>query len=158
MHGRGTGLVPRKQRMIGSELHHVRHSHGCSMLSTAAAMQVLYSYPLDSSVEISHWRSLCFPHGVQPSLLERTPSMSSLNDLLYSQNYLSSDASSFISFTKVLSYPFHIVSIPATVPGTYMISSHENLSFTVSVPKSQPTGYLLTDSRVCACPCYLCSS
>ena len=71
----------------------------------APAVQVLYSFPPDSNFEISHWKSLCFPHGVQPTLLERTPSMSSLNDLLYSQNYLNSDASSFISFTKVTSAP-----------------------------------------------------
>jgi len=63
-------------------------------------LQVLYSYPPESPVS-ADLPSFCFPHGVQPTLLERTPSMSSLNDLLYSQNYLNSDASSFIFLLKV---------------------------------------------------------
>lgn len=70
------------------------------MLLTQQIMQVLYSYPpeVQASPDLP---SFCFPHGVQPTLLERTPSMTSLNDLLYSQNYLNSDASSFIFLLKV---------------------------------------------------------
>jgi hypothetical protein len=63
-------------------------------------LQVLYNYPPESPVSVD-LPSFCFPHGVQPNLLERTPSMTSLNDLLYSQNYLNSDASSFIFLLKV---------------------------------------------------------
>ena len=61
---------------------------------------MLYSYPPEAQAS-PDLPSFCFPHGVQPTLLERTPSMSSLNDLLYSQNYLNSDASSFIFLLKV---------------------------------------------------------
>ena len=61
---------------------------------------MLYNYPPESPVSVD-LPSFCFPHGVQPNLLERTPSMTSLNDLLYSQNYLNSDASSFIFLLKV---------------------------------------------------------
>ena len=63
-------------------------------------VQVLYSYPPEAQAS-PDLPSFCFPHGVQPTLLDRTPSMSSLNDLLYSQNYLNSDASSFIFLLKV---------------------------------------------------------
>ncbi|KAL0035025.1 hypothetical protein WJX79_007211 [Trebouxia sp. C0005] len=67
---------------------------------TPLSPQVLYNYPPESPVSVD-LPSFCFPHGVQPNLLERTPSMTSLNDLLYSQNYLNSDASSFIFLLKV---------------------------------------------------------
>ena len=43
----------------------------------------------------------CFPHGVQPLLLERTPSMSALNEVIYSQQYQNSDGCSFIFVMKV---------------------------------------------------------
>lgn len=68
--------------------------------SLRACIQVLYSYPPEAQAS-PELPAFCFPHGVQPTLLERTPSMSSLNDLLYSQNYLNSDASSFIFLLKV---------------------------------------------------------
>ena len=45
--------------------------------------------------------SFCFPHDVQPSLLERTPSMSALNELIYSQQYQHDDAVSFVFLLKV---------------------------------------------------------
>ena len=45
----------------------------------------------------------CFPHGVQPLLLERTPSMSALNEVIYSQQYQNSDGCSFIFVMKVRS-------------------------------------------------------
>ena len=63
-------------------------------------MQVLYKYPPDQPV-ISDVAAFCFPHGVQPMLLERTPSMSSLNQLIYSQRFQQSDDSSFIFLLKV---------------------------------------------------------
>lgn len=61
--------------------------------------QVLYQYPPDVAItpDAAHF---CFPHGVQPALLERTPSMSALNELVYSQQYQQSDAASFIFVLK----------------------------------------------------------
>ena len=61
---------------------------------------MLYQYPEGGPLtpDAAHF---CFPHGVQPSLLERTPSMSALNELVYSQQYQHSDASSFIFVLKV---------------------------------------------------------
>ena len=61
---------------------------------------MLYQYPEGKPItpDAAHF---CFPHGVQPSMLERTPSMSALNELVYSQHYQHSDASSFIFVLKV---------------------------------------------------------
>ncbi|CAL8461897.1 g1428 [Coccomyxa elongata] len=62
--------------------------------------QVLYQYPENKPItpDAAHF---CFPHGVQPMLLERTPSMSALNELVYSQQYQHSDANSFVFVLKV---------------------------------------------------------
>ena len=45
-------------------------------------------------------------------MLERTPSMSALNEMVYSQHYQHSDASSFIFVLKVGRFP----ELPADVP------------------------------------------
>jgi uDENN domain len=62
--------------------------------------QVLYNYPPDKPPD-QNIVSFCFPHGVQPTLLERTPSMSALNELVYSQQYANDDAVSFVFLLKV---------------------------------------------------------
>ncbi len=43
----------------------------------------------------------CFPAGVRPELLERTPSMSALNEVIYSQPYQTHDDHSFVFLMKV---------------------------------------------------------
>jgi len=65
-----------------------------------ALVQILFSYPPDKPVS-PEVVSFCFPHDVQPSLLERTPSMSALNELIYSQQYQHDDAVSFVFLLKV---------------------------------------------------------
>ena len=52
--------------------------------------------------------SFCFPHDVQPSLLERTPSMSALNELIYSQQYQHDDAVSFVFLLKVREHRLNV--------------------------------------------------
>ena len=64
-------------------------------------MQIMYSFPPGKPVS-AEVASFCFPHGVQPVLLERTPSMSSLNEIIYGQQFLHSDACTFIFLMKVL--------------------------------------------------------
>ena len=67
---------------------------------------MLYQYPEGKAITPDA-AAFCFPHGVQPSMLERTPSMSALNELVYSQHYQHSDASSFIFVLKVGSSDGH---------------------------------------------------
>ena len=69
-------------------------------MMTRVLPQVLYSYPPDKAVS-PEVVSFCFPHDVQPTLLERTPSMSALNELIYSQQYQHDDAVSFVFLLKV---------------------------------------------------------
>ena len=58
--------------------------------------EVLFSYPLDRPCPIDDVQSFCFPHGVEPKLLERTPSMSAMNDIVYGQGHLHADDKSFV--------------------------------------------------------------
>ena len=58
--------------------------------------EVLFSYPLDRPCPIDDIQSFCFPHGVEPRLLERTPSMSAMNDIVYGQGHLHADDKSFV--------------------------------------------------------------
>ncbi|KAK9834290.1 hypothetical protein WJX81_004017 [Elliptochloris bilobata] len=64
------------------------------------APQVLFAYPPGKPVTPDA-AAFCFPHGVQPALLERTPSLSALNELVCSQAHTASDAASFIFTMKV---------------------------------------------------------
>lgn len=86
-------MLTRQLRSLKPGLTAVEHS-------PLEPFQVLYQYPEGKPItpDAAHF---CFPHGVQPSLLERTPSMSALNELVYSQHYQHSDASSFIFVLKV---------------------------------------------------------
>lgn len=63
-------------------------------------LQILYSYPSNRapSLEVAN---MCFPHGVHPRLLQRSPSMTALNQFFCSQQYSHGDTHSFIFFSKV---------------------------------------------------------
>eukprot|EP00887_Chlorella_sp_A99_P006145 scaffold22.g6145.t1 len=70
----------------------------------AMPAEVLHAYPregltLDLEQSLA---AFCFPHGVRAELLERTPSMSSLNEVIYSQPYATADDHSFVFTMKVL--------------------------------------------------------
>ena len=40
--------------------------------------------------------AFCFPHGVEPAVLERTPSMSAMHDVVYGQRHLHAEDASFV--------------------------------------------------------------
>ena len=82
--------------MVDAPFGRLKHE----ILDTSAVAQILYGYPPDKAVS-PEVVSFCFPHDVQPSLLERTPSMSALNELIYSQQYQHDDAVSFVFLLKV---------------------------------------------------------
>eukprot|EP00803_Ostreobium_quekettii_P000802 evm.model.scf_4353.1 EVM.evm.TU.scf_4353.1 scf_4353:2544-6308(-) len=66
------------------------------------APEVLYQFPEDKPLHMDgeQLASFCFPHGVTPSLLERTPSMSALNEVIYGQQHLVKNDRSFVFMQK----------------------------------------------------------
>ncbi|CAN8271042.1 unnamed protein product [Cochlearia groenlandica] len=65
--------------------------------------QILFKYPPGKKVAMrpKDLANFCFPGGVKARLLERTPSLSDLNELVYGQEHLGTDDSSFIFSFKV---------------------------------------------------------
>jgi len=62
--------------------------------------KVLYQYPDVSEEEatfsVEEVAAFCFPHGVEPRLLERTPSMSKLQEMMCGQSYADGDDHTFV--------------------------------------------------------------
>ncbi|XP_021893737.1 uncharacterized protein LOC110811521 [Carica papaya] len=67
--------------------------------------QILFKYPPGKKLAVrsKDLAAFCFPGGVKAWLLERTPSLSDLNELVYGQEHLGKDDSSFIFSLKVSS-------------------------------------------------------
>ncbi|KAK8694058.1 hypothetical protein V6N13_071620 [Hibiscus sabdariffa] len=65
--------------------------------------QMLFKYPPGKrlGMRMKDIANFCFPGGVKGRLLERTPSFSDLNELLYGQEHLSTDDCAFIFKLKV---------------------------------------------------------
>ncbi|XP_031250200.1 uncharacterized protein LOC116108064 isoform X1 [Pistacia vera] len=65
--------------------------------------QILFKYPPGKKLpmRLKDLAAFCFPGGVKARLVERTPSLSDLNELVYGQEHLSRDDSSFIFSLKV---------------------------------------------------------
>ncbi|GAU19328.1 hypothetical protein TSUD_336140, partial [Trifolium subterraneum] len=64
--------------------------------------QILFKYPPARrlTVRMKDLASFCFPEGVKASLLERTPSLSELNEIVYGQEHLERDDLSFVFTLK----------------------------------------------------------
>ncbi|KAL1350148.1 uncharacterized protein [Arachis hypogaea] len=71
-------------------------------LDTTLEPQILFKYPLGKKLTVPRKElcSFCFPEGVKASMLERTPSLSELNELVYGQEHLGRDDLSFIFTLK----------------------------------------------------------
>ncbi|XP_052886527.1 uncharacterized protein LOC108452528 isoform X2 [Gossypium arboreum] len=65
--------------------------------------QILFRYPPGKrlAMRLKDLATFCFPGGVKARLLERTPSFSELNEVLYGQEHLSRDDFAFIFSLKV---------------------------------------------------------
>uniref|UniRef100_A0A453IZU8 UDENN domain-containing protein n=1 Tax=Aegilops tauschii subsp. strangulata TaxID=200361 RepID=A0A453IZU8_AEGTS len=65
--------------------------------------KILFKYPPGKKEDIreADLPSFCFPEGVKARLVERTPSMSDLNEVIFGQEHLCRDDLSFIFFLKV---------------------------------------------------------
>ncbi len=102
--------------------------------------EVLYSYPPDKPLDnASLIADFCFPAGVQPRMLERTPSMSSLNQVIYRQSCNDSDDRSFVFVLAVQAterlplygvccYVDEFVFLPPPIAGDAVPSSLPGLS------------------------------
>lgn len=64
--------------------------------------EVLYQFPEDKPLHMSRDQlaSFCFPQGVTPTLLARTPSMSALNEVVYGKQHLVRGDRSFVFVQK----------------------------------------------------------
>ncbi|GMI69265.1 hypothetical protein like AT2G20320 [Hibiscus trionum] len=89
--------------------------------------QILFRYPPGKrlSMRLKDLATFCFPGGVKARLLERTPSFSDLNELLYGQEHLGRDDFTFIFSLKMAGN--------ATVYGVCL--HQQAASFLVSAPR-----------------------
>ncbi|XP_006649392.2 uncharacterized protein LOC102701985 [Oryza brachyantha] len=111
--------------------------------------QILFKYPPGKRAEIREidLPSFCFPEGVKARLIERTPSMSDLNEVVFGQEHLCRDDLSFIFSMKVSDNAplygvcLHVQEIVQRAPGILgMVSplnptSYKPSRFLVSAPR-----------------------
>lgn len=111
--------------------------------------QILFKYPPGKKLAVrpKDLTAFCFPGGVKARLVERTPSLSDLNELVYGQEHLGRDDSSFIFSLKVADNAtrygvcLHVSEIVQRPPGILGTSpSHSQSSgrcsrFLVSAPR-----------------------
>ncbi|KAF1866774.1 hypothetical protein Lal_00018159 [Lupinus albus] len=118
------------------------------LLETTSEPQILFKYPPGKklTVRLKDLASFCFPEGVKADMLERSPSLSELNEFVYGQEHLGRDDLSFI-FTLKTTYNetlygvcLHVPEIVQRPPGTLGTSyRHSHPSgcsrFLVSAPR-----------------------
>ncbi|XP_062209859.1 uncharacterized protein LOC133911580 isoform X1 [Phragmites australis] len=111
--------------------------------------QILFKYPPGKRVEIreTDLPSFCFPEGVKARLIERTPSMSDLNEVIFGQEHLCRDDLSFIFSLKVSDNAplygvcLHVQEIVQKAPGILgavsplKTTSYKPSRFLVSAPR-----------------------
>ncbi|KAM7262623.1 hypothetical protein ACFE04_000306 [Oxalis oulophora] len=78
-----------------------KHIQGSSV--TTLDPQILFKYPPGKklALRLKDLAAFCFPGGIKAQLAEKTPSLSDLNELVYGQEHLNKDDSSFIFSLKV---------------------------------------------------------
>lgn len=111
--------------------------------------QILFKYPPKKrlAMRLQDLSAFCFPGGVKAHLMERTPSMSDLNEIVYGQDHLCRDDLSFIFSFKVADhatlygvclYAQEIVQRPPSILGVVSPlsrSSGTSSRFLVSAPR-----------------------
>ncbi|XP_047147114.1 uncharacterized protein LOC124819606 [Vigna umbellata] len=111
--------------------------------------QLLFKYPPAKklTLRMKDLAPFCFPEGVKAWLLERTPSLSELNELVYGQEHLGKDDLSFVFAVKAADNTtlygvcLHVPEIVQRPPGILGISSpfsHPSMGcsrFLVSAPR-----------------------
>lgn len=111
--------------------------------------QILFKYPPGKrlAMRLKDLAAFCFPGGIKAQLLERTPSLSDLNEIIYGQEHLGRDDLSFIFSLKVADNAtlygvcLHVMEIVQRPPGILGASSPLSHSaagcnrFLVSAPR-----------------------
>lgn len=114
--------------------------------------EVLFKYPLSKrlpmrSSELPHF---CFPSGVEARVMERTPSMSELNDIMYGQSHQNRDDHSFVFLIRVADNAVLYgvcVFVPEMVQrAPAFLSMNSELS-----PRRSPRGRFLISAPRCYC-------
>ncbi|KAM7271491.1 hypothetical protein ACFE04_030705 [Oxalis oulophora] len=87
------------------EMANTKHANRRNQGPPAATLhpQILFKYPRGKrlALRLKDLAALCFPGGIKARLAERSPSLSDLNVLVYGQEHLGKDDSSFIFSLKV---------------------------------------------------------
>ncbi|KAJ3682440.1 hypothetical protein LUZ60_015013 [Juncus effusus] len=131
-----------------SEILDLRNIHYHGAMPTLEP-QILFKYPPGKKADIreTDLPSFCFPDGVKARLIERTPSMSELNEVVFGQDHLSRDDQCFIFRTKVADNATlygvclqvqEIVQRPPGILGSFSPSVHNSYKpsrFLVSAPR-----------------------
>ncbi|XP_020084630.1 uncharacterized protein LOC109707627 isoform X4 [Ananas comosus] len=111
--------------------------------------QILFKYPPGKRMEMREGDlpAFCFPEGVKARLIEKTPSMSDLNEVVFGQEHLATDELSFIFRLKVSDNAtlygvcLHVQEIVQRAPGILGAvspltrTSYKRSRFLVSAPR-----------------------
>ncbi|KAJ8749096.1 hypothetical protein K2173_013703 [Erythroxylum novogranatense] len=110
--------------------------------------QILFKYPPGKrlAMRMKDLATFCFPGGVKTQLLERSPSLSELNELIYGQEHLGRDDLAFVFSLKVADNDtlygvcLHVTEIVQRAPGlsgasTPLAHSFGRSRFLVSAPR-----------------------
>lgn len=89
--------------MENNEMADIKLSQQRGPTSATLEPQILFKYPPGKRLAVrpKDLAAFCFPGGVKARVLERTPSFSDLNELIYGQEHLSRDDLSFLFSLKV---------------------------------------------------------
>lgn len=85
-----------------SDMVDFRMLSNCGPSVPSLEPQVLFKYPPGKklAMRLKDLAAFCFPGGVKAHVMERTPSFSELNELVYGQEHLGRDDSSFVFSLK----------------------------------------------------------
>ncbi|KAL3336347.1 hypothetical protein AABB24_032210 [Solanum stoloniferum] len=132
-----------------SDMVDFRMLSNCGPSVPSLEPQVLFKYPPGKklAMRLKDLAAFCFPGGVKAHVMERTPSFSELNELVYGQEHLGRDDSSFVFSLKVADNStlygvcLHVPEIVQRPPAIYVSSSPPSQSsigrsrFLVSAPR-----------------------
>ncbi|GAM21576.1 hypothetical protein SAMD00019534_047510 [Acytostelium subglobosum LB1] len=112
-------------------------------IGTPHKVEVLFSYPPNKQAPPKA-HEFCFPNGISPYLIKRTPSCSSLNELLYGQPYL---LSSEFFYTFMLTGECPLYGICLTKPE--LLGTTPNFFHDQPSPLERSLTYIATPRSYC---------